>query len=375
MTDQPPSIRRLEDGRLTEVITARPPLDQADVLALAARYRRGAVPGVVSVVSFRGDPDPVLVLALPGDESWATLPPAIAGLGAAGARVAVTLAQLHERGVVHGALSPDAVIVDPRGAPVLRGLSAGGQSTQGDDVRAFAGVLAQLARASTSRSAAEAHDRQALIALCDRVGAAADPLASTLAARLTALGRQRGPYRRASVRVVAVALGLLGCWLLRDRPATPTSSTASPVSSTRAPTSSVPPSSAGRTTTVIVAPATTAGPGRAATTTTLGPPSRVPIPTTTFSFDGRRWTAGQAGDEVVVIDWQCRGRPAAVAARPRTGEVFLWRGWPVGGSEAGERIGVVPALTGFAEPPVPRCGVIAVDAIGGPIRLRPGDQP
>src|SRR5205085_2740405 len=49
---------------------------------------------------------------------------------------------------------------------------------------------------------------------------------------------------------------------------------------------------------------------------------------------GLRWAVGQAGDQVAVGDWGCRGARTLVVPRPATGEVFRFDGWAVGGLES-----------------------------------------
>jgi hypothetical protein len=46
-----------------------------------------------------------------------------------------------------------------------------------------------------------------------------------------------------------------------------------------------------------------------------------------LTVDGRRYRVGQAGDEVLVEDWDCDGTPTPALLRPGTGEVFVFSRW------------------------------------------------
>ena len=361
------SRRRLEQGRLLEVITPDSESAHPEILALAARYRRAAVPGVVSIDSFRGDPDPTLTLELAGDESWASLPPALSALPRSAAVVARTLAHLHTRGVAHGAVAAPAVLVDQRGEPVLAGLAANAPAPPADDVRALARLVLDIASRARPRTADEDRLLVRLRRVCERAEGHAHPSASRLAGDLEASTRTIRRPARLALTIVALGVGLIG-FVWGRHPATDSGSASAPTGSmvTTAPTTA-PPTPTRAPATIATPPPTTL-----ASTTTVRPIPDGPTPT--VHHDGRVWAAGQPGDLVVVVDWQCTERPAVMAARPGTGEVFLWRDWPVGGSEAGERVGVVPALTGFADPPVGRCGQITVTTADGIRHLRPGPR-
>lgn len=371
------------DGQLVEVVTADDHA-AAELLDLATAYRRAAVPGVIGVRSFTGEPAPRLVLTLPGDETWATLPPPAGSLRSHAAILAATVAHIHERELVHGALRPEAVHVDRRGEPVLGGFAPGVSGAPEDDVRALARMIAELAgRAGGGPELAE------VVAICERVANAPAPEAVTLAAELSRPVRQRTRGVRWALAVAVMVVGALG--LVFGRHPTPpgtaagsaTSTAAAPdvMSTTDTTTARLP--AAPSPTSVIGEPptATTAAPSP--TTEASGPPTTaVPVPTTgpgdlrlppiVVHDDGRSFAAGRPGDVAVVVDLTCDGTAAVVLARPGTGEVYLWRQWPDDASTVGEPLGTLPRLTGFADPAVPECGAIGLVTEAGPATLRPG---
>lgn len=71
-------------------------------------------------------------------------------------------------------------------------------------------------------------------------------------------------------------------------------------------------------------------------------PSSSPKPTSAVtllgdrvvSVDGHQFAVGDAGDRVVLGDWNCDGTPTAALARPSTGDVFVFDSWPAAGVEA-----------------------------------------
>ncbi len=115
------------------------------------RLRRAAHPGVVALVAPTGD-GAELRTRYAGEPvaRWSGSLPAVAGLGAA---VAVTLADLHALGIVHGRLDDGHILLGDDGRPRLCGFSPPpGDARPADDVAALGVVLADLlARAPTGR--------------------------------------------------------------------------------------------------------------------------------------------------------------------------------------------------------------------------------
>ena len=84
-----------------------------------------------------------------------------------------------------------------------------------------------------------------------------------------------------------------------------------------------------------------------------------PLEGSVLESDGRRYRVGQAGDAVLVGDWDCDGRPTPALFRPATGEVFVFPRWIDDGRLAVEAIARVdgarallgdPALVLLDEP-------------------------
>jgi hypothetical protein len=115
------------------------------------RLRRAAHPGVVALVGPAGD-GAELRTRYAGEpvSRWSGAVPAVAGLGAA---VAVTLADLHALGVVHGRLDDGHILLGDDGRPRLCGFSPPPvDACPADDVAALGAVLADLlARAPSGR--------------------------------------------------------------------------------------------------------------------------------------------------------------------------------------------------------------------------------
>ena len=99
-------------------------------------------PGVVELIAFADD-DGGAVLSTSwlggGTLESSTLPPK--KLATAGAALALTMAALHERGIVHGRITGDHVLLDSAGRPVLAGFAdastAAGPAAAADDVRSL----------------------------------------------------------------------------------------------------------------------------------------------------------------------------------------------------------------------------------------------
>jgi hypothetical protein len=315
----------------------------------AERLQRARHPGVVVVVR-SGATDAGWELAT--DHAGR----AVAGLGrlrvpqVAGlvAGVAATLADLHGLDIVHGRVDATHILVGAHGRPVLCGFGDGEPPARpDDDVAALGALLVDLLAGDDSgepiperrwrgRATGPDWDRRALLLLADQ--AAAEPptrrptarrLAAALAetvpgpARIEALptadvdavnavaptdpierlrvsavvdGRRRPWPRRAPV-LALLGAGLAAAGLLHQLDAgdAPGRSGAAP--------------SAGSGT----APPT----GRVAS----------PIQGSELTSGGHTYRVGQAGDEVLVDDWDCDGQRTPALLRPATGEVFVFPRW------------------------------------------------
>lgn len=276
-----------------------------------------AHPGVVELVGFTADNGvaELRTVRVDGHSLGASSlsPKDIAGLAAA---VATTLADLHDAGVVHGALEADHVLMAPTG-PVLCGFAGAGPPGPGrqpeDDVTALAAIVLSLvddgplavAASELSRSPRPASDAAQIF------GALA---AGDVASRHQAKGeaplrellrpRHRAPARRRLVTLFLAALaGGAALVLWRG-------------GGGRATTSVVPPPPPRSVPSVV-----STAPGA----TQVWPSTMVPeSPTPTLVVDGRRFLLGEPGDLALAGPFGCNNGPTAVLLRPTTGEVFVF---------------------------------------------------
>lgn len=165
---------------------------QAEVLG-AARHK-----GVVELVGLEGSGDrPVLVTALvDGPTLAAPLPLTREEVAGVMGALATTLGDLHEMGIVHGAVVPEHVLLGPGGQPVLCGFGsagpAGDELTPARDVAALGRLLRRLATGPDARAlrrvaeAATADDPDARPSAREMAG---DIAAAVPGARLPVLGK------------------------------------------------------------------------------------------------------------------------------------------------------------------------------------------
>jgi hypothetical protein len=64
-----------------------------------------------------------------------------------------------------------------------------------------------------------------------------------------------------------------------------------------------------------------------------GCPDAVHVSDGVVEVAGARWAVGQAGDEMLVGDWNCDGVATVAVVRPATGEVFVFNGWADTGAD------------------------------------------
>jgi hypothetical protein len=248
--------------------------------------------------------------------------------------LAASLAELHRRGLVHGAVAPEHVLLDGD-RPVLCGF--GGARLPGDD---------------DGPSADE--DVTALLALLDGL-----------------VGDDRGPLPD-RLRAVVVAGSGGGAAAVADRLAA-VEPAPREVRPRRPPAARTPPVRglvvAGGAAVVLLVLAgamwrtgggTDAPPVRSTTTApACGPPSP---PSADLDGDGcpepvvvtdgvvtagdRRWRVAESEDLAAVADWDCDGRATAAVVRPGTGEVWVYDGWAAADRPVTARPGPdVPGVT------------------------------
>lgn len=56
---------------------------------------------------------------------------------------------------------------------------------------------------------------------------------------------------------------------------------------------------------------------------------------------------GEPGDLIALGDWSCQGQATAATLRPRTGEVFVFDGWPTSEEVTSTRLTIVPDAVGI----------------------------
>ncbi len=162
-----PSGRKLvakQAGTADEAIRLR---HEAAVLEVARH------PGVVEVLGFDGDAAQPTLLTSHVDGPSLAAAGALTAEEIAGvlAAVAATLADLHQLGVVHGAVSPEHVVLAPDGSPVLCGFGHGGrvgeQPPGAGEPLDPAGDVFDLGRLAHSLSPPDSGDGRALRRLAE----------------------------------------------------------------------------------------------------------------------------------------------------------------------------------------------------------------
>ena len=400
-------------------------------------------PGVVELVGLEGSTErPVLVTVLvDGPTLAAPMPLTVEEVAGVVGAVAATLADLHEQGIVHGAVLPEHVLLGPDGRPVLCGFGSGGRVGEDDELRPSTDVAAlgrllrrlatgpdarplrRLAEAATADDpAARPSAGQLAAGLADAVPGARLPIprsgsghgvdpASDLRALVAGArsGRRRRPPPAAEARprnlllgtdwdavvgdgsdaeagsrapvatatrravappppvdrpglrrrlplrsaaavgavaaVAAAGLLLLAPWSSPAAHDEPAPATTRPTPSTR----SLPPSTTAATTTTRPVPAVRTDCVAQASVLIAdvdgdGCPDALRYADGVLEGGGTRWALGQAGDEVTVGDWSCRGARTVVLLRPSTGDVYRFDGWAVGAVESltASRVATVP---------------------------------
>jgi hypothetical protein len=296
---------------------------EAQVLTVARH------PGVVQLLSWQED---TLRLRL----VEASPLPADHDVVAAVARAAATtLADLHDIGVVHGAVSAEHILVDPGGQAVLCGF---GQATSGggSSAQEAADVVA-LARALPA---------PAVVAAAGQAGRHPHParrLATLLA--LPPPGRSPVVFVSSLVATAVMAAVVLATLLARfGAPAPAPMATPAPTS-TRAPT----PTRAPGGPVVPACPAVDLG------------CQPLPRPDGILTTPAGRYRIGQPSDVVVLGRWHCAAALPALL-RPATGEVWVWDSWAVPtGPRPARLVGQVPGAQSIAvQPESPGCDRLQV---------------
>jgi len=334
-----------EWGRALHLRRAEDEAERAALHREATMLGLARHPGVVEVV--RADPAGgelvgELVLAAPCHRTFRGLEAGADDALAVLAAACETLADLHALGLVHGAIGPDAILVEPGRAPVLTGFGRAGLAGEpatdgrvrrpGDDVVALAELVRSHREGAWSRrrprrpapGARRGHDPDELDHLLRDAAEGHPPPARRLAwalAHAVSGPRPPGetspdpfarlrpvevePEARRGPRVLTLAAGVAGVAALTA------GALGLGLGSAPARRPGLAASSSG--------PATTPNrPGPVGVTTARGG---------VLVVGPTRYRIGVPGDEALAADWGCRGTTRAVVLRPATGELFVFRGW------------------------------------------------
>ena len=330
------------DGRPVVVKEAGPGADAEGLRAEAQVLEAAAHPGVVGVLDLVELPDGGvrLTTAFAGGHSLrrARNPAALLTLLAA---TASTLADLHARGVVHGALDADHVLVSASDRTLLCGFAPGPSAEASADVTAFGLLVAEVVREGRGP------DLDELRRIAQRAGATPAPTMASVATMLDAL-LSPAPAARAPRRpkipastVLAVAgtlAGVLAAALVvtlvlrgaggSGEQATPTTALPRAITTTGPPAELEPSTSC---------PAPEARGATAADVDGDGCTEAVTVANGVVEAGGDRWLVGAPSDVVTVGDWDCDGTATAALVRPATGEAWLFEAWPAAGEEGAGR--------------------------------------
>jgi hypothetical protein len=299
-------VRLGASGRL-EVVRAAPPEDLLALRRAVDRLRVVAGSGAVEIVDVVDDGDRLeVVLAYAGRSPTGALSgDACARIGAS---IAAGLSDAHQRGIVHGALHREHVLVDSAGTARLCGFGSGDGSAS-DDVLALGVLLRELLDDADRTDAAMAV--AGVIDRCCVDDASARPTMAAIAASLASAGRPARaiaaarPSSRQQRRVpIAVAIGMLVIVAIVLWPRPSGARSAPPAPTWTATTSTT---------------STTVGSRR------VWPPAAPHV----IEHDGS-WTFGRDDDIAALVgDWDCDGleTPAVVA---RSGDVFVLDDWDDG---------------------------------------------
>lgn len=327
---------------------------ESDDPARSARLRHEADllshldhPGVVRLVDFTEGPPAILRTVFVGRDTWLRHAPGGEFQAPALAALIATVADLHETGIVHGALEAAHILVGEKHRPILCGLGYGNTACDAgiaDDRRALAALIDQLGTddALLAQARAELEDPSvSLRAVVRRLDMQSSVTVSTSRRfpRLTVPTIERRQFALPALVITAVLF--LGVAALRL------------ASGDKSVTATIPPPP--------TAPATT-------TTTAPAPSPSPPTPAPgapTIDHGGRRYAVGDPGDVVILGDWTCDGVPTPAVLRRETGEVAVFVAWPTPGAHMEpEVVTTVEGAESFAPDSRP-CPNVRVRTTGG----------
>lgn len=275
-------------------------------------------PGIVELVEFV-DREPIEIhLHYAGTDTWARTPPSTPSAIVEGlAIVAATIADLHDLDTAHRALTPEHVIVGADRRPILCGFADAGPAdpaARAEDLDGLATLVDEVSRQAPD----DLSNR--LLRIADRARAG-ELSARRLTGEINALRRDSsapGGRRRPAARIAAGVTGA-AIVLLLAAVAIARGDSGSP------PTAGSPAGVPSSTSTTLLA----------STTSSVGTPTTVPAPApesgpdpVVLVHDGRRFATGEAGDPVVLGDWNCDGVATPAVLTRATGVVARFDQWP-----------------------------------------------
>jgi hypothetical protein len=391
-------VTEVESDGGRAVVVKRGSAAEAEALRLEGeRLRRASHPGVVPVVASGPVGAGWELRTVHGGRPVSILGhPTVVQTAAVIAAAASTLADLHDLGIVHGRVDSSHVLLGEHGRPVLCGFGPGTESARpSDDVAALGALLSHLLGADSelepipdrrwrSRRSGSGWDRRALLLLADH--ACAEPatrrptarrLATAITDAIPEVARVASPaspwpersetdevdpierLRSSSVvddpppprRPIALVSTVLGLGLL--------AAAAMRSGGGAAPDEAVPLADVAPTVSTL----------DTSTTLTTEPVivhTAAPVPDSILAIDGRRYRVGQAGDEVLVDDWDCDGIPTPALLRPGTDEVYVFPRWADQVALSIQPLLVVPEAESLVSEPSPSgCPSLAVRTAGG----------
>ncbi len=364
-------------------------VDPEDVARLAheAAVLQAAVhPGVVEVARWSEGPPAVLDTRHVGNRTLErTLGLRIERLADLLATVAETIADLHDRGIAHGALDAAHIALGSSGEPVIFGFAHGsldaGPAVRAADVVALGRLIEDVLGVEHQPPSTQAADlrlrstrqtgcREALLAVADRIelsGHDTPCSARTVARSLRPLAdgaddrvRPRRPLQLAA-RVAGASAGvaavgaviaiLLGGGSDARRPSPAARTPSAPATCATTPTTGVDLDGDSCTDALVVEGATVR--------TSAG-----------------RFVLGDDDDEVLVADWDCDGLATAALLRRPEGQVFVFDRWSTPGED--ERVVaslVDPAVTSLRAMGEDGCPILIALDDSGAARGVPLDAP